>query len=71
MIDSLRVATSDVDAGLKLHRVGEAGFLNLLTAQRSYSQTNLAYLDALRHLRTASAEIEGMLLSNSMQASGP
>lgn len=49
-------------------RRGETGFLNLLTAQRTYSQTNLAYLDALRELRTASAEIDGLLLANSLQA---
>ena len=35
------------------YRQGEFSYLVLLTAQRTYFQTNLAYLDALRDLRTA------------------
>jgi cobalt-zinc-cadmium efflux system outer membrane protein len=67
----LPAARESLDLSRKLYDAGEAGFINLLTAQRTYSQTNLAYLDALRDLRTASAEIEGLLLSNSLQAGGP
>jgi outer membrane protein, heavy metal efflux system len=63
--ESLRL----VSAGF---RQGEFGYVVLLTAQRTYFQTNLAYLDALRELRTAAAAIEGNLLSGSLQAAeGP
>ena len=60
--ESLRL----VSAG---YRQGEFGYLVLLTAQRTYFQTNLAYLDALRDLRSATAVIEGNLLSDSLQSS--
>ena len=50
------------------YRQGEFGYLVLLTAQRTYFQTNLAYLDALRDLRTAEVAIEGNLLGDSLQA---
>jgi cobalt-zinc-cadmium efflux system outer membrane protein len=49
------------------YQAGELGFLNLLTAQRTYSQANLGYVEALADLWTASAEIEGLLLVNSLQ----
>jgi cobalt-zinc-cadmium efflux system outer membrane protein len=49
------------------YRQGEFSYLVLLTAQRTYFQTNLAYLDALRDLRTSAAAIEGNLLSDSLQ----
>ena len=47
------------------HKAGEFPFLNLLNAQRTYFQTNLQYLDALRELRTAAIEIDGLLLRDS------
>lgn len=50
-----------------LYRAGELGYVGLLTAQRTYSQTNLNYLDSLRELRTSEAEIEGLLLSRSLE----
>ncbi len=50
------------------YRQGEFSYLMLLTAQRTYFQTNLAYLDAFRDLRTAAVGIEGNLLSDSLQA---
>jgi outer membrane protein, heavy metal efflux system len=51
------------------YRQGEFSYLVLLTAQRTYFQTNLAYLGALRDLRTATAALEGNLLSDSLQSS--
>ena len=66
----LPAAQETLDLSRQLYQAGEAGFINLLTAQRTYSQTNLAYLEALRELRTAAAEIEGLLLSNSLQTGG-
>lgn len=50
------------------YRLGEVGYLDILTAQRTYSQTNLAYLDALSALWASWAEIEGLLLSGSLAA---
>lgn len=46
--------------------LGELGYLDFLTAQRTYSQTNLAYLEALASLWASWAEIEGLLLSDSL-----
>jgi cobalt-zinc-cadmium efflux system outer membrane protein len=48
------------------YRNGEFGYLTLLTTQRTYVETNLSYLDALRQLREAAAAIDGMLLSGSL-----
>lgn len=48
------------------YRQGEFSYVVLLTAQRTYFQTHLAYLDALRELRAASAAIEGNLLTGSL-----
>ena len=42
--------------------------MNLLTAQRTFSQTNWNYLESLRELRAAEAEIEGLLLSGSLES---
>lgn len=50
------------------YRQGEYSYLAVLTAQRTFFQTNLAYLDALRELRAATTAIEGNLLSDSLQA---
>jgi len=52
------------------YRQGEFSYLVLLTAQRTYFQTNLAYLDALRDLRMATAILEGNLLADSLQPMG-
>ena len=50
----------------RLYSGGEQPFLNLLNAQRTYFQTNNLYLQSLLDLRTSAAQIEGMLLSNSL-----
>lgn len=44
------------------YRQGELGYLALLTAQRTYFQANLTYLEALRQLRAGQTEIESLLL---------
>lgn len=48
------------------YEVGELAFLELLTAQTSYSQTNLAYIEALGELWAAKIEIDGLLLKGSL-----
>jgi outer membrane protein, heavy metal efflux system len=54
----------------RLYAGGETAFLNLLTAQRTYFQTSNLYLQSLLDLRTSAAQIEGMLLSDSL-GTGP
>jgi cobalt-zinc-cadmium efflux system outer membrane protein len=46
---------------------GEFSYLELLTAQRTYSQANLDYLAALLKLSVARAKINGLLLTGSLQ----
>jgi cobalt-zinc-cadmium efflux system outer membrane protein len=62
----------NAQASLKMttagYQQGEFSYLVLLTAQRTFFQTNLTYLEALRELRAAAATIEGELLSDSLQA---
>jgi cobalt-zinc-cadmium efflux system outer membrane protein len=52
----------------KLYAAGEINYVNLLTVQRTFTQTHLSYLDSLLELRTAEAEIDGLLLSGSLQS---
>ncbi len=52
------------------YSVGETNYTALLTAQRTFSQTRLNYLDAVRSLRIAEVEIEGLLLRGSLQSAG-
>jgi cobalt-zinc-cadmium efflux system outer membrane protein len=55
----------------QLYGAGEGNYTTLLTAQRTYAQTQLNYLDAVRALRIAEIEIDGLLLSGSLQNSPP
>ncbi len=48
------------------YQAEEFGILDLLTAQRTFFQTNLAYLDSLRELAAATMEIRGLLLKESL-----
>ena len=49
---------------------GQVEYLTLLTAQQTYVEVKLSYLDSLQELRTASSIIEGQLLTDSF-AAGP
>lgn len=49
------------------YRAEEFGLVDLLTAQRTYFQTNLAYLDSLRQLSSSVMEIRGLMLSGSLR----
>ena len=64
----LPAAQESLELTRKMYAAGETGYISLLTAQRTFSQTQLNYLDALRELRAAEAEIDGLLLSNSLEA---
>lgn len=48
---------------------GQVRYLTLLTAQQTYLQVHLSYLDSLREFRASSAIIEGHLLSGSLSTS--
>jgi cobalt-zinc-cadmium efflux system outer membrane protein len=50
----------------QLREAGELAQLDVILFQRTYAQTQLDYLDALREQRQAEAEIEGLLLSKSL-----
>ena len=45
---------------------GEVGYLDVLAAQQTFSETNLAYLDALGSLWESYVEIDGLLLDESL-----
>ena len=49
------------------YRQGELDYLLVLTAQRTFFQANLAYLDALQSSREATIAIEGLLLAGSLK----
>ena len=49
------------------YRQGEVGYLDQLTAQRTFFQTNLSYIAALRELWRAKLKIDGLLLEGSLR----
>ena len=53
----------------QMYGAGQANYITLLTAQRTFSQTQLNYLDAVRALRISEVEIDGLLLRGSLQTS--
>ncbi len=60
-------AKASLDMVVAGYQQGEFGYLSLLTAQRTFFQSNLAYIGALKELKSASAEIEGFLLKGSLE----
>ena len=62
----------DVRKSLELTRAGyqqnEFGYLELLTAQQTFTRTNLAYIAALRELWLSITKIDGMLLTGGLEA---
>lgn len=64
--DILPKAQESLDLAQAAYRAGELGYISLLTAQRTFAHTNLSYLDSLRDLWSASLEIEGLLLTGSL-----
>lgn len=52
----------------KGYEAGEFSYLDLLTAQRTFSHTNLAYIEALGELWAAVVEIDGLLLKGSLDS---
>jgi cobalt-zinc-cadmium efflux system outer membrane protein len=50
----------------KRYQAGDINYTALLVAQRTYLQTQVAYLDAVRELRETTVLIDGLLLSDSL-----
>ncbi|MCG8583864.1 MAG: TolC family protein [Pirellulales bacterium] len=66
----LRDAEESLRLTRKGYEAGELSFLDLLTAQRTYFQANLNYVESLCGMWAASAQIEGLLLRNSLEVGG-
>ena len=64
----LENAKRTLDLVTSLYEGDDISYLNLLTAQRTYFQTNLTYIESLRQMWIAVAEIEGALLHNSLSS---
>jgi len=60
-------AQTSLDLVAAGYRQGHFNYVTLLTAQRTFFQVNLAYVEAIRDLRAATVAIEGNLLSDSLQ----
>jgi cobalt-zinc-cadmium efflux system outer membrane protein len=60
-------AHGSLDLVVSGYRNEQVNFLTLLTAQRTFSQTNLAYLQALQDMWVNRVAIEGLLLTGSLQ----
>jgi cobalt-zinc-cadmium efflux system outer membrane protein len=60
-------AQTSLDLVTAGYRQGEFSYITLLTAQRTFFQVNLAYVEAIRDLRFATVAIDGTLLADSLQ----
>ncbi len=71
--DILPKAQRTFDLVSRGYKTGEVGYLDMLTAQRTYFQTNLAYVESLRELWRSRLRIDGLLLDGSLdeQANRP
>jgi cobalt-zinc-cadmium efflux system outer membrane protein len=65
----LPTADESLDLTRKTYMAGETNYVALLTAQRTYSHTQLGYLEAVRALRISEVQIDGLLLSGSLENS--
>jgi len=59
-------AKKSVELSGELYTATQISYPALLLSQRTYLQTQMSYLDALRELRTTSVLLEGLLLSDSL-----
>lgn len=64
----LENARTTLDLVHRAYAAGELPLLDLLSAQRTYSETYLAYLEALGQLWQAKATLDGLLLADSLTA---
>ncbi len=63
----LPYARASLDLVAAGYREGEFGYLNLLTAQRTYFGVSLDYLRSLREFRLRCVELEGLLLRGGLE----
>lgn len=63
----LKKAKRNLDLNRQSYEAGDSAYLAVLTAQRSYSQARLTWLNALEQLWSATVQIEGLLLRDSLQ----
>ncbi len=63
-------ARQSLDLVDQAYRAEELSYVNVLMAQRTFAQTNLAYLTALQDLWESRNAIDGLLLSDSLQTGG-
>jgi cobalt-zinc-cadmium efflux system outer membrane protein len=68
-VDILPRAADTLELTRNGYRNGQFTFVQFLTAQRTYFQTNLTYLDALSEMGAAGRRMNGLLLSDSLTAS--
>jgi cobalt-zinc-cadmium efflux system outer membrane protein len=52
----------------RTYQASETNYASLLVAQRTFVQTRLGYLEALQNLRESQSQIDGMLLSGSLES---
>lgn len=64
----LEKASENLDLNRKSYNSGQSSYLAVLTAQRSYFQAKLAWLNALDQLWSATLQMEGLLLTDSLQS---
>ncbi len=62
----LQKARKNLDLNRQSYDSGQSSYLAVLTAQRSYSQARLAWLNALDQLWSATVQMDGLLLSGSL-----
>lgn len=62
----LQKAKRNLDLNRSTFEAGESAYLAVLTAQRSYSQARLAWLNAMEQLWSATVQMEGLLLNGSL-----
>jgi len=54
----------NLDLSKQSYDIGQSSYLAVLTAQRSYTEAHLTWLNALERLWTATVQIDGLLLSD-------
>ena len=63
----LAKAAEVLDLVRRGYEAGELTYADLIMAQRTYSQTKLAYINSLGKLWSAVVEIDGLLLKGNLQ----
>jgi cobalt-zinc-cadmium efflux system outer membrane protein len=56
----------NLDLSKQSYDIGQSSYLAVLTAQRSYTEAHLTWLNALERLWTATVQIDGLLLGDNL-----